>query len=175
MATYPYLGDITILGFDFPPKGWAACDGQLLSIDQYTELYSLLSTTFGGDGRTNFGLPDLRGRVPIDFGQGLGLTDRTLGKQLGEDTVTLTGDQIPAHTHQLNASTDPATATEPGGNLPATVAPGFDVYRDDTVTDHGNPAQVVANSGVGKPHNNLQPYLTLNFVIAVIGEFPPRS
>ena len=114
MATYPYLGDITILGFDFPPKGWAACDGQLLSIDQYTELYSLLSTTFGGDGRTNFGLPDLRGRVPIDFGQGLGLTDRTLGKQLGEDTVTLTGDQIPAHTHQLNASTDPATATEPG-------------------------------------------------------------
>lgn len=172
----PFLGEIRLFAGNFAPRGWALCYGQLLSISQNAALFSLLGTTYGGDGRTTFGLPDLRGRVPVHEGQGPGLTPRTLGERSGSEAVTLLATQLPAHTHALAASTANATSQVARGNLPAFT------YVDAVTTlyaneDGGTVAMApgaIAPTGSGLPHENRMPTLALNFIIAVEGIYPSR-
>ena len=170
----PFLAEVRIFGFNFAPRGWAQCDGQILPINQNQSLFSLLGTTYGGDGRTSFALPDLRSRVPIHKGTAQA-AGRTLGQKSGQESVQLTTAQIPAHSHDyaFKASTDSATAATPANNLPATVVPGFNVY--------GAPSNPASGSGAavstvgGQSHNNMQPYQAVNFCIALQGLFPSRN
>lgn len=167
----PFVAEVRIFGFNFAPKGWAFCNGQILPISQNTALFSLLGTTYGGDGKSTFALPDLQGAAPMHPGQGPGLSLRDLGEAGGTDTVTLLAAEIPAHNHLLHAfpSAEVAnpTATRGWGNAPMYQAPGmsFGAMAPETI----------APAGGGLPHNNMQPYLTLNFCIALQGVFPPRS
>jgi len=172
----PFVAEIRIFPFNFPPTGWAFCNGQLLSISQNTALFSLLGTTYGGDGMSNFALPNLQGSAPIQPGQGPGLSLYDLGESGGEDTVTLLPSEIPAHTHVVNCFSgvgDQYGPYGPPGFIWATDAGGNNEY------DAGGTANLapgaVQNGGGGQPHNNLQPYLTLNFCIALQGVFPTRS
>jgi microcystin-dependent protein len=167
----PYIGEIRIFAGNFAPRGWALCNGQILSIAQNTALFSLLGTTYGGNGQTTFALPDLQGRLPMHPGNGPGLTPRTLGETSGTETVTLILNQIPSHTHQPRASTEDANSATP---LNATWALASNpMYRpDDGVAMAPN---ALAQAGSGQPHNNLQPYLVVNFIIALQGVYPPRS
>jgi len=165
----PFIGEVRMTGFNFAPQGWALCQGQLLDISQNTALFSILGTTYGGDGITNFALPDLRGRVPAHPGPSL-VTN--LGQAGGLESVVLTTDQIPAHNH-LMGSVNQAMATAPTGNVFAgKPRRGMDVYA-------APPANVAINSndivGGSLPHDNLQPYLVVNFVIALQGIFPSRN
>jgi microcystin-dependent protein len=161
----PFLSEIRIMSFVFPPKGWALCNGQLLPINQNQALFSLLGTTFGGDGRTNFALPDLRGRVPIHVGSG-----HVLGERGGQQAHTLTNAEMPTHTHQAHAVAADGSLVIPGGNLPAKAAPA-NPYHAPTDLAAMNPA-VVSNVGGSQPHQNMQPFLTLSFCIALLGIFP---
>jgi microcystin-dependent protein len=167
----PFLAEIRIVGFNFAPRGWAFCDGQILPINQNQSLYSLLGTTYGGDGRTSFALPDLRGRTPIHVGSSNG-TSHTLGQKSGEETHTISVAELPQHSHVMQATTNTATSTSPGGNVLATA--GANVYRNLT-----NPTAIasgsVANVGIGQAHENMQPWLAVNFCIALQGLFPPRN
>jgi microcystin-dependent protein len=163
----PFLAEIRMFGFNFPPRGWATCDGQILPINQNQSLYSLLGTTYGGDGRTSFGLPDLRGRTPIHVGDG-----RIPGQRDGEERHALSAQEIPGHTHQLNASTANATAAEPGGNVYARSANPLYRARNNVVNMRPD---AVANTGIGQGHNNMQPYQTITFCIALVGVFPSRN
>ena len=180
-ASEPFLGTIQAFGFNFPPRGWATCDGQLLPISQNTALFSLLGTMYGGNGQTTFALPDLRGRVPIHMGQGPGLSPRNIGEHGGAESVTLTGSQMPAHTHAasgtVQAQSGNGDVTSPGGAVPAndprqrqfsTVAPNVEM-RPDTVT------VTVLNAGGSQPHNNMPPYLVVNYSIALQGIYPSRN
>jgi microcystin-dependent protein len=174
----PFLGQIMIFGGNFAPRGWAFCNGQLLSIAQNSALFSLLGTTYGGDGVTTFGLPDLRGRVPMHWGQGPGLTNRVLGESSGSETVTLLSTQIPAHNHLMQASTTDANQASPANNICAPVldsqgAAGFE-FSNAAPNATMNPAAIAASGG-SQPHENLQPYLCLSFVIALEGLFPSRN
>ena len=166
----PFIGEIRIFSFGFAPRSWALCNGQLLPINQNQALFSLLGTTYGGDGRTSFALPDLRGRVPLHVGP-----ENVLGARAGAETVTLTAAQLPAHTHALQASADVAGATDPSG---ATLAKkprfGADVYAAAAPTTALAP-QAIGASGGGQAHTNLQPYSVLNFCIALTGIFPSRD
>jgi microcystin-dependent protein len=174
-----FVAEIRIFPFNFAPKGWATCDGQLMAISQNTALFSLLGTNYGGDGKSTFGLPDLRGRLPVSQGQGPGLTSYSVGEAIGAETVTLLTSEMPAHSHGLNAE-DPAiqaadqSAPSPSSVLAASTG-GF-AYRPDASTQ---PVQMNAAAvsvlGGGQPHNDLQPYLTLTFCIALQGIFPPRN
>lgn len=169
----PFIGEIRMFGFNFAPSGWATCDGQLLSIAQNTALFSLLGTQFGGNGQTNFALPDLRGRVPLHQGQGPGLSPRTMGESSGSEAVTLLSSQLPAHTHPFTppCSTDDPNAGSPKNNFPASV--GTPIYA---TTANGNMgAGTTGPAGGSQPHSNLQPFLTVNFCIALQGIFPSRS
>jgi microcystin-dependent protein len=173
----PFLAEIRIFAGNFAPKGWAQCDGQLMPLSQNTALFSLLGTTFGGDGKSNFGLPNLQGNAPMYWGQGPGLTLRDLGESGGEQTVTLLQSETPSHPHALQASAHNADLNNPGpNNSLARSTPAY-IYKTPT----GNPptqqlaAQVLAPSGGSQPHNNMQPYLTLTFIIALQGVFPARS
>ena len=179
MADY-FLGEIKIVAFNFPPKGWAACDGLILPISQNTALFSLLGTNYGGNGQTTFALPDLRGRAPVHQGQGPGLTARSIGEVGGSENVTLTVSQIPSHIHTLAGANVPAVSsagnmTTPGGNRPAKAGDGESNYSsaasDSSIALGGN----TDVTGGGQPHNNLPPFLTLNFVIALVGIFPSRN
>lgn len=163
----PFLGEIRICSFNFPPKGWALCIGQLLPINQNQALFSLLGTTYGGNGQTNFALPDLRTRTPIHFGNGV-----ELGESSGVDSVTLTVAQLPAHSH-LRATSNQATSATPVGNALAN-APrrGLGVFAEPVGTAVMSGAQTV---GGGQAHDNRQPSLVLNFVIALQGIFPSRD
>ncbi len=161
----PFLSEIRIMSFVFPPKGWALCDGQLLPINQNQGLFSLLGTTFGGDGRVNFGLPDLRGRVPIHVGSG-----HTLGERGGEQAHTLSVAELPQHTHVAQASSDVGNAFVPTSNLLAKVQ-GVDAYAPATSLAAMSPKSIT-NTGGSQAHLNMQPFLILSFCIALQGIFP---
>jgi microcystin-dependent protein len=164
----PFLAEIRLMSFNFPPKGWAYCNGQFLSINQNQGLFALLGTTYGGDGRVNFALPDLRGRVPIHFGQGAE-SPFVLGQRGGSETVTLNAAQA-AHTHAMAASSSVATLSSPVGNYPAASAARNVAYA--TSADTGLNAASVTAAGGGQAHTNMQPSLTIGFCIALQGIFP---
>jgi microcystin-dependent protein len=172
----PFVAEIRIFPFNFPPKGWAFCDGQILPLSQNTALFSLLGTTYGGDGKSNFALPNMQGNAPMHPGQGPGLSLHDLGETGGSDTVSLLESEIPAHSHTLMASTTTASKPAPGGNSLARAGAGGTPY----VTPAGAPVATFADAalapaGGDQPHNNMQPYLTLNFNIALQGVYPPRT
>lgn len=164
----PFIGQIQAFGFNFAPRGWALCNGQLLPIAQYSALFSLLGTTYGGDGRTTFGLPDLRGRAPMHFGNGPGLTSRQLGQRGGAESVTLTTAQLPSHNHNLQSAPEGNT-DEPVDNYIA--GAGLNSFSTEASTT----SKATTNSGGNLAHENMQPYLTINYCIALFGIFPSRS
>ena len=168
----PFVAEIRIFGFTFAPRGWAFCDGQLLPISQNTALFSLLGTTYGGNGASNFALPNLQGRAGMHPGQGPGLSLHDLGETGGSETVTLLESEIPAHTHALSASQSDALERTPGGQLPATGIGTSQYATPGSTTPLA--AEAVAPTGGSQPHNNMQPYLALNFCIALQGVYPPR-
>jgi len=167
----PFVCEIRVFPFNFAPKGWAFCDGQLLPISQNTAVFSLLGTFYGGDGRSNFALPNLQGNVPIHQGQGAGLSDYFIGEQSGTESVTLQTSEVPNHTHGLKASTTQDSSTPSGSSL----AQGEQIYRTTTANQAPMNFNAVSIVGGGFPHNNMMPYLILNFCIALQGVFPPRS
>ncbi|WP_243075337.1 phage tail protein [Microbacterium sp. SS28] len=167
----PYIGEVRCFGFNFAPQGWALCNGQLLTISQNTALFSLLGTMYGGDGRVTFGLPDLRGRVPLAFGQGPGLGAYTQGEVGGTEAVTLTAATIPPHGHTVAAAST-ATTKNPAGAVPALTAGGSSY---GTTADLAMSPTMIGGGGSGQPHANMQPYVVLNWCIALVGIFPPRS
>jgi len=172
----PFLAEIRIVGFNFPPRGWAQCDGQILPINQNQSLFSLLGTTYGGDGRTTFALPDLRARAPIHEGQGIGLpSSYALGEKGGEDDHVLTTPEIPAHTHlPLQATNTDGSSQAPSGNVLArTVSLAYEAAAPAIGPDI-QPG-TVSFVGAGQGHENEMPYLALNFVIALQGLFPSRN
>jgi microcystin-dependent protein len=170
----PFLGQIQTFGFNFAPRGWALCNGQILPIAQNTALFSLLGTTYGGNGQTTFALPNLQSRVPVHFGQGPGLSPYDLGQASGTETVTLTANQIAAHAHPYApaANGGDATSAKPAGKFMAnTAAAVYAPTSDGTLM--GN--QTTGPAGGNQPHENLQPYLAINFCIALEGIFPSRN
>ena len=169
----PYVGEIRVFGFDFAPRGWAQCNGQLLPLSQNTALFSLLGTMYGGDGRSSFALPDFEGRAAMMWGQGPGLSDRTQGEPGGTDSVTLTVSEMPAHDHTVNVSTFPANVSGPAGNVLAE-AEGATPY-EASAPDTQMASEAISPAGGSLPHNNLQPSLAMNFCIALQGVFPPRT
>jgi microcystin-dependent protein len=173
----PYLGEIRAVGFNFAPRGWAMCNGQLLSIGQNTALFSIIGTSYGGDGRTTFALPDLQGRFPAGAGATAGLTPYQVGEADGTSAVTLAPGTTPPHTHIAQAAQAPGTVNKPGGAVWAT--PHFGRAADQAYSTSGPVAQMsmsaLSITGGDQPHNNLPPYLVLTFVIATEGIFPPRS
>jgi microcystin-dependent protein len=165
----PFLSEIRIMSFGFPPKGWALCDGQLLPINQNQALFSLLGTTYGGDGRVNFGLPDLRSRTPIHVGSGF-----TLGERGGEQNHTLSVAEMPQHNHTLNGTTVAASLAVPGGNVLGASAATDPIYGNAANLVAMDPSSL-ANTGGSQAHVNMQPYLTLSFCIALQGIFPSQT
>ena len=179
----PFVAEIRIFPFNFPPRGWAFCNGQLLPISQNTALFSLLGTNYGGDGKSTFGLPNLQGTTPISQGQGPGLSQYFVGENGGSETVTLLTTELPSHTHTASAQTVAATVGDPNG---ATFAEGnfnnqgvsgpVNFYIADAATPQTTMSgSMVQPAGSSLPHNNMMPYLTLNFCIALQGVFPPRG
>lgn len=169
-----FIGTITLFGFNFAPQGWAKCEGQLLPIAQNSALFSLLGTIYGGDGRTTFALPDLRGRAPIGENQGAGLTNRPLGSRGGTETDTLTTAQLPAHTHGLRASAAAGNSNVPTGKVLADPGRGVNAYTD-AATDTDMKADAIGSAGGGQSVNNMPPYLAMNYCIALVGIFPSRN
>ena len=172
----PFVAEIRICAFNFAPRGWAFCNGQLLSIAQNTALFSLLGTTYGGNGQTTFGLPDLRSRMPLHPGQGPGLSDYVLGEMGGSETVTLLATEIPNHTHVVRATSAGGTSADPAAKVWAApgATRGLKSYNPAPGTGGAMAATAISAVG-GQPHNNLQPYLTVNFVIALQGVYPARN
>lgn len=168
----PFIAEIRIFAGNFAPRGWAFCDGTLLPIAQHTALFSLIGTTYGGDGQTTTALPDLRGRAPMHPGNGPGLSQRSLGERGGTDDVSLTSQQLPPHSHAAQATADEATSVEPSNHVPART-------EEDAYGEKGRavpmPAAALTSSGGSQPHNNRQPYLALAFIIALLGIYPSRN
>ena len=173
----PFIGEIRMVGFSYAPEGWANADGQMMSIQENPTLYSLYGTTYGGDGRTNFGLSNLRGRVPIHVGHGTGLPDYHMGQMGGQPTVVLQGNQVPSHTHPatVHAKAGSADQLTPAGHFWA--EPGRTNYysADKDSTMNEGAVEVLENAGGGHAHENMPPYLTIRFCVALIGIYPPRS
>jgi len=173
----PFVAEIRIFPFNFAPKGWATCDGQLLPLSQNTALFSLLGTTYGGDGKSNFALPNMAGNAPMHPGQGPGLSLHDLGETGGSETVTLLESEIPAHAHFMRAHNgDQADHQNPDASTSLAQSANGSAYQstaNSNLTQLAN--QILSPAGGDQPHNNLQPYLTLNFCIALQGVFPPRS
>jgi microcystin-dependent protein len=169
----PYVGEIRIFAGNFAPRGWALCEGQLLAVSSNDALFSLLGTTYGGDGRTTFGLPDLRGRLPIHGGAGPGLSPRTIGQKLGTETVALTANEMPGHQHALAAATATGNQSSPGGQLPAQSSQVM-IYIE-AAADGAMAAGAIETTGGGQPHNNLMPALCVNYIIALYGLYPSRQ
>ena len=182
-AQKPFLGEVQIFAGNFAPRDWAFCDGQLLPIAQNTALFSLLGTTYGGDGRTTFGLPDLRGRAAMHPGRGPGLASRRLGEKVGTETVTLTTAQIPSHSHtgttsttKIDLSTNVGTSDTSDGQH---IGNHLGAFNEDATPDAKlggvTSGTTINNTGGGQPHNNMQPSTTVNYIIALIGIYPSRS
>jgi len=170
----PFIGQIIMFAGNFAPRGWALCDGQLLSISQNSALFSILGTTYGGNGQTTFGLPDLRGRVALHPGQGPGLSNYTLGQQSGVENVTLTTNQMPIHGHTVA----PGSSTDtPNANSPANAVPAANDQQQLYSTEANASMRPTnsGNAGGSQPHDNLQPLLCVNFIIALEGIYPSRS
>lgn len=165
----PFIGQLMCVGFNFAPRGYAFCNGALIAISQNSALFSLLGTMYGGDGRTTFGLPDLRGRVPLGMGQGPGLQDYVQGQVAGTETVTLITTQIPAHNHTVNANSGDANEGSPANAFPS----GGGAYNS-AANVAMNPG-MIGQAGGNQPHQNMQPFQVLNWIIALQGIFPPRS
>ena len=173
----PFIAEVRIFPGNFAPRNWAFCNGQLLPIAQNTALFSLVGTTYGGDGRTTFGVPGLQGRAPMGWGNGPGLTTRRLGERGGVESTSLTSAQMPAHNHGLRASG--SAVDEEGTSYPGNAVTGVTdlsdaIYGPAASLTPMHPAALTSVGG-GQPHNNMQPYLTLNFIIALVGLFPSRS
>jgi microcystin-dependent protein len=170
----PYIGEIRMFGGNFAPAGWAFCTGQLVPISENDALFNLIGTTYGGDGQENFALPNLQGRIPIHAGQGPGISQNyQLGEMAGVETVTLTTQQIPIHNHALVASTDPANTPNPGNNVlsaPITATPFF--QQNPTVAMNPN---MLAGQGGNQPHDNMMPFLVVNYIISLFGIYPTQS
>lgn len=169
----PFIAEIRIFAGNFAPRGWAFCNGQLLPISQNTALFSLIGTTYGGDGRTTTALPNMAGRAPMHPGFGPGLTNRSLGQIGGAETITLTEAQIPNHNHGLRAAISRGSASQPQGNS-FNRSIGEAAYHPPTNLT-GMSTEMVSNTGGGQSHNNMQPYLAINFIIALQGLYPSRS
>jgi microcystin-dependent protein len=167
----PYIGEIRMFGGNFAPAGWAFCNGQLMPISENDALFTLLGTMYGGDGQETFGLPDLQGRIPLHFGQGPGISQNyQMGEKAGVESVTLTVNQLPSHNHALIASSDPANATGPGGNVlanPVNTFPYFPAAGGLQLN-----AQTLAPQGGSQPHDNMMPFLVVSFIISLFGIFP---
>jgi microcystin-dependent protein len=162
----PYVGEIRMFAGNFAPAGWMFCAGQLLPISDYETLFQLIGTTYGGDGQNTFALPDLRGRLPIHLGSGF-----VLSANGGVENVTLTANQMPAHTHTISATTNSNTASLPGGNF---LAAGPDIY-DQNKPGTSTMAAAISSAGNSQPHNNFQPYLCVNFILSLFGVFPSQG
>ena len=176
MAT-GYIAEIRMFAGNFAPRGWAFCDGQLLSIAQNTALFSILGTTYGGDGRQTFALPDFRGRAPVHAGasQGPGLSSYVLGQQGGTEAVALSVPQLPAHGHLVNAVASGGNQASPTGNLPAIESTGTSLDYSNSASNAQMHAGMINSTGSGQPHSNVPPYLCVNFIIALQGIFPSRN
>lgn len=171
----PFVAEIRIFGFNFAPVGWAFCNGQLLPISQNTALFSLLGTTYGGDGKSTFALPNLQGNAPMFWGQGPGLSLYSIGETSGSETVTVLESEMPNHLHTMQAFGGVADFPTPQGRSLATVA-GDQIYQTNSTQNLGAmAAQALPPAGGSLPHNNMMPYLTLNFCIALQGVYPPRT
>jgi microcystin-dependent protein len=173
MPSEPLIGTVMLFGGNFAPRGWLFCQGQLLSISEYTPLYTLIGTTYGGDGQVTFAAPDLRSRVPIHFGQGVGLSNRVQGEMAGAETVTLISSQLPNHTHTVGVTSAAGSTGVPSSTVTLGVAP-LNVYSPQAANVALHP-QTINNVGGNQPHENRQPYLAMNYVIALEGIFPSRS
>ena len=172
----PFLGEIRMFAGTFAPRGWALCDGQLVLVSQNDALFLLVGTIYGGDGRTTFGLPDLRGRAPIHQGSGIGLSPRSIGSKGGSEEVTITQGQLPPHQHAWQATDTPATETQPAGNVTGGSV-SVDVYRGTAAAPGDLASQAIENAGEGAPaaHENVQPYAVLHYIIALVGLYPSRN
>jgi microcystin-dependent protein len=171
----PFVAEIRIFPFNFAPKGWAFCDGQILPLSQNTALFSLLGTTYGGDGKSNFALPDMQGNAPMHPGQGPGLSLHDLGETGGSDTVTLLDSEMPSHSHGLKANPSTGTKSIPSNNSLARTSGATPYLPPAGAPLVAMAGQALAPAGGDQPHNNMQPYLTLNFCIALQGVYPPRT
>ncbi|MBI5930064.1 MAG: phage tail protein [Chloroflexi bacterium] len=167
----PFIGEIKMFGGNFAPLGWALCDGQVIAISQNDTLFSLIGTTYGGDGQETFNLPDLRGRLPIHQGTGPGLSTRVIGQSSGQETVTLSLNQIPSHNHVINANTSPAESGTPSGNILAQSV-ASDCYTEDFFDPLAMHSSMVSQTGGSQPHSNLMPYLCVGFIISLFGIYP---
>jgi len=170
----PFIGEIRMFAGNFAPRDWAFCSGQLLPISQNDALFSLLGTIYGGDGRTTFGLPDLRGRVPVHQGQGAGLSDWPIGAKGGAETASLTIQQIAAHGHELRVSSAAGVQNQPDGAFLAG-SPNVRLFRPQETNDALSPDAIGQSAGGAQTHNNVMPYLCVNFIIALFGIYPSRS
>jgi len=171
-----YLGEIRIFGGNFAPRLWALCQGQILAVSQYDQLFALLGTTYGGNGVDTFALPDLRGRLPVHQGHGPGLTQRTMGQRFGMETERLTVSQIPEHTHCLQASSDTAAQTDAPDHVLANFDPNkFYEPGEDATKIKGFSPDAVASSGGNQPHTNIMPWAGINFIICTVGTYPSRN
>jgi microcystin-dependent protein len=173
----PFIGEIRLLPYTFAPVGWQDCDGSLLAISQYDALFSLIGTTFGGDGQTTFAVPDLRGRLPIHAGTGNGLNTYVLGQIGGTETVTLTSGQLPAHTHAAVATSGAASTGTPGASMELGAISGDTMYTSDVsgLTPYAAAATMIGPTGGNQPHDNLMPTLAVRFCIALNGIWPSQS
>ena len=176
----PYIGEIILFAGNFAPRGWALCQGQILSIAQNTALFSILGTTYGGNGQTTFALPDLRGRAPIGQGQGPGLQNYVLGEMAGSENVSLISTEMPQHTHLLQANSAGGSETAPTNNVIAAVSDPnsgslFSAFAPAASVNTTMAPQAVGLAGGSQPHNNMQPFLCLNYIIALEGIFPSRN
>jgi microcystin-dependent protein len=173
----PFIGEIKLFAGNFAPRNWAFCDGSIHPISENNALFSLLGNRYGGDGRTTFGLPDLRGRLPVHFGTGEGLSTKILGDRQGVETVVLTTNQMTSHTHNLQASSGPTSQASPEGLVLAKSASvSTAIYAQaDPSNKTSMPDDMTGKSGENQPHPNIMPYLCLNYIIALFGTYPPRN
>lgn len=171
----PFIGQITLFAGNFAPRGWALCQGQILAIESNESLYSLIGTTYGGNGTTTFGLPDLRGRIPVGIGRGTGLSQWAIGERQGTETTVLNINQMPSHSHPLQASSDTGDNTDPTGRILATDAADEKPYEPTAEQPQALLNSAVLNVGNNQPHDNRAPWMALNYIIALLGIFPSRN